>query len=620
MECKTPPIISITNMNAEFLTISKIDGKIQYLRDILPNGEIPTNTILRKTLTGIGATYSEIKANRNSIIIEPNVPVIIGKSNNPVHSNDNVFGVYEGICTSDLEIYIHDSQVKNKIMNILTTPESFQKVLDAFNSFGIDIRFDNYFLLFDECQKIIKDCDYRSQITLPLNYFFQCRHKALVSATVPNDFTDKRFNDFTQLTICPNFDYKKDVNIVTTNNILQSMGEQIGELNKDQSPIFIFVNSTDIILSLMRQLDIESQSTVFCSSKSVEKLRAENFLHAYRDWNQEKMAKYNFMTSRFYSALDIEIEEKPDVVLLTDCYIAEYTMFNPYLDTVQIIGRFRNGVKKIFHVSNTDKNIPIRSHADIMRGYEIEKHLYMVVKTWKDNACNDVERGIYNANLMNLRYNNFLDEDGKECYFLIDNYLENEIVKSYYNEPDRLISSYLACGYFNVKHKNHVYSINDTERIKIKSKTKTTKEKRREIVKQLCSLDGDNTKMASDYKRNLFAADPQIYKAYFVLGKEKIEECEYSITKIKKAIILKKHHENINSADVIRMVNNSFYCGKWYPAKVLKKGLRNIFEELEIPHPKAITSHNIKDYFEAFEQKRHEGRGYYLVNPKYLTT
>ncbi len=57
--------------------------------EVLP--QIPTDTILYKKLTGLGATYGEIKAKRNSIIIEPNVPVIIGKCNDPKHRNDNLF-------------------------------------------------------------------------------------------------------------------------------------------------------------------------------------------------------------------------------------------------------------------------------------------------------------------------------------------------------------------------------------------------------------------------------------------------------------------------------------------------------------------------------------------------
>lgn len=40
---------------------------------------IPSNVILDKTLTGLGATHTELHSNRNSIIIEPNVPVIIEK-------------------------------------------------------------------------------------------------------------------------------------------------------------------------------------------------------------------------------------------------------------------------------------------------------------------------------------------------------------------------------------------------------------------------------------------------------------------------------------------------------------------------------------------------------------
>ena len=55
-----------TQMKKKFITINKIAGKIQYLTEVLP--QIETNTILCKTLTGLGATYSEIKAKRHSII------------------------------------------------------------------------------------------------------------------------------------------------------------------------------------------------------------------------------------------------------------------------------------------------------------------------------------------------------------------------------------------------------------------------------------------------------------------------------------------------------------------------------------------------------------------------
>ena len=41
--------------NKEITASKKANGKIQYLTEILP--EIPTNTILYKKLTGLGATW-----------------------------------------------------------------------------------------------------------------------------------------------------------------------------------------------------------------------------------------------------------------------------------------------------------------------------------------------------------------------------------------------------------------------------------------------------------------------------------------------------------------------------------------------------------------------------------
>lgn len=150
-------------MRETILKISKVNGKVQHLSDILPM--IESNTILNKTITGIGATYSELKAPRNSIIIEPNKPVISGKCKDQKHKKDNLFGVFQGVYKDDIIAYIEESISKKKFIKILTTPESFKKVHDAFEELDIDIRFDGYFLLLDECQKIVKDCDYRQDIT-----------------------------------------------------------------------------------------------------------------------------------------------------------------------------------------------------------------------------------------------------------------------------------------------------------------------------------------------------------------------------------------------------------------------------------------------------------------------
>ena len=116
-------------MTKKEIILKKENGRIPYLTELLEDNKIGTNTILCKTLTGLGATYSEIKAPRHSIIIEPNRPVITGKCKDPEHKNDNLFGVYQGIFTDDIIEYIEDSD--GKFLKIMTTPESFHKVEEA---------------------------------------------------------------------------------------------------------------------------------------------------------------------------------------------------------------------------------------------------------------------------------------------------------------------------------------------------------------------------------------------------------------------------------------------------------------------------------------------------------
>ena len=290
------------------------NGRIQYLTEVLP--EIPTNTILYKKLTGLGATYGEIKANRNSIIIEPNKPVISGKCKDQKHKNDNLFGVFEGVYTEDVVAYMEKSVERKKHFKILTTPESLHKVQEAFEDMDIDIRF-NCFLLLDECHKIIKGTDYRPSITLPVDFFFECEQKALVSAT-PIEFTDPRFEEqgFQTVTITPTFNYRKELVLHTTNNVLQTMKEILPTL---EGNTFIFCNSTDMTYNLMKQLGLFDDSAVFCSQNSVHKLKNEKdikFKTVYEDWHIKKMKRFNWLTSRFYNAVDIELEELPNVILL----------------------------------------------------------------------------------------------------------------------------------------------------------------------------------------------------------------------------------------------------------------------------------------------------------------
>src|SRR5579859_2257210 len=126
---------------------------------------IPSNTIVDKTLPGLGATYCEIKSHRSSILILPNVATIISKQEKHKES-DNTFALYEGVSKNDLIAYVK-SDIRFK--KILTTPESFTNRLKK--AIGPSI-YNDYFLLIDEAHKVITDNGYRKDIIMPMDDFF----------------------------------------------------------------------------------------------------------------------------------------------------------------------------------------------------------------------------------------------------------------------------------------------------------------------------------------------------------------------------------------------------------------------------------------------------------------
>ena len=599
-------------MTTQIIQINKNEnGKIQYLTEVLPM--IPTNTILYKTLTGLGATYGELKADRNSIIIEPNVPVIVGKCNDPKHKEDNLFGVYEGVYTEDVIKYLEKSA--DKKTKILTTPESFQKVKDAFELMDMDI-YGTCFLLFDECHKIVKDADYRSDITLPFDDFFLFNEKALVSAT-PISFSDPRFEmqKFQIIRIEPAFEYKLPVSLIHTNNVLEQLKRTLDKL--DATDICLFVNSTDMIYSFIKQLDIENESTVFCAKKSVEKLKNKKFKHAFEQWSKSKMKKYNFFTSRFYNALDIELKIKPTVIMISDVYFSEYSMIDPHTDAIQAIGRFRNGVNRVCHIFNTNPNLPVRTEEEIGIYLQANKEVYDKIKTFYDCATSEEARNAYHGILKVLPFNQMLNKDGKENFFAIDNYVDEALLKSSYNAQEKLIASYRSNRLFDLDVESAYFPFGDFERLKKESKYASLKDKRKEVVRQLELLKGDDeTEMIRNYKEDLRKADSFIYGAYEEIGKEMIESLDYSVKRIKEAMILKQNREKTEGTEFIQLIKNSFKVGQKYTKKYIKEELTRIYALTGVTPQKTITGQSIKEFFYVKEINTGGSRKFLLVESK----
>jgi hypothetical protein len=390
----------------------------KFLADIMPFKKtgIPTNIIFFKTLTGCGATSLEIDWPRNSIIIEPNVPVIIGKRK----KHKGILGVYEKTTSDDIAEYL-DSDIPYK--KIIVTPESFYRIKDAIG----ETIYTEYFLLMDECERTIQDVRYRSNIILPMFDFFKFKNKAFISATpiVPSDprFVKHKFNI---LKLKPSFDHREPLTIIHTNNIILTLEQFLKNHPRDK--YFFFFNSTDNIANVITKLGLKQESAVYCSRDSRRKLRLNDYSHVYTELRDFR--KYNFLTSRFYSAVDIDYELhqcNPTIVMVTDLVFAEHSMIDPESEAIQIVGRFRKSEKtvfnkEIFHVTNTNPQLQSMSRFEVLE-YIKECHIvYRAVKRFYLSATTRGAKDTIQQMLERCDYKDFINlHDGSKNYYMVDN-------------------------------------------------------------------------------------------------------------------------------------------------------------------------------------------------------
>lgn len=614
---------------------------------------IEPNTILCKFLTGIGATHLEITAPRHSILIEPNIPPIKGKCTDPKYSDYNLFGVIQKISVDDVSNYLDKTLHGKKYIKILTTPESFSKVKAAFEDCEKDI-YSECFLLMDECHKFIQDVDYRENITLPVDDFFRFRNKAFVSAT-PIIPSDPRFEEqgFTFINVVPNYikgrpltevyhfpdkaierlykdttttigipltelnHEKLKVTQIYTNNVLEAVKKWIKiKENKDKAnttlhPFCFFINSTNIIYQLIEKLGIQDRSTVFCAEKSVKKLHELGFKDAFEDWSIKHLKPYMFFTSRFFTALDIEIDVAPHLIFVSAPIVANSTMIDPVTDVRQAIGRFRNGIADAAHIAHVSKDaFPDRNIDEIKEYITAMGGAYNAIKVLYENATNEIVKEAYKSAMDALPYNRFI-RNGQKDYFAIDNFIHQEIVRSCYHSQANLSDRYAAAGCFETCWTERFYfQYNDGDRLSLHQEGKSKRAIRMEIVSILDKLSNEEDSEAKNSQlAELRQKDSFIVDAYNLLGKEKIEQCKYYPKRIREAIILRKK----NGTEVVQLVKNSFAVNQRYTLKYIKDELNRIYKILNIQGEKRVTAQTIKDYFIVDDKVKIKGQKAMLI-------
>lgn len=153
----------------------KVNETSKFLSDEFNN--IPSRCLFNKGITGCGGTTLEIESKRNSVILVPNINLVLNKC--AVYPN--LIGVYGAISESDLDERL---QEKTRYKKIMGTYDSLPKILNVLG----DTAFD-YFLLIDEYHILFNSYSFRYKpIKFILDTYTKFKDFCFMTATPLEDF------------------------------------------------------------------------------------------------------------------------------------------------------------------------------------------------------------------------------------------------------------------------------------------------------------------------------------------------------------------------------------------------------------------------------------------------
>ncbi|MBC8603146.1 DEAD/DEAH box helicase family protein [Parabacteroides acidifaciens] len=595
----------------------------QFIEDIYPDG-LPSDMIINKVVTGIGATTCEINSYRHSIIVVPNLPVI----KNKMKKHPQIFGVYGGVSPIKIQDYLSNENIEWK--KILTTPESYELAKNAITDTKFNL-YEDFFMLIDECEKIIQEANFREKIITPFFDFFKFNAKSLISAT-PLYAKLKGFEKdlFNEIRIVPEYDYKKDLHLTFTNNIIEAMREHATGTNIKA----IFLNSVKYALKLIEELGIQKESNLYTSPDSIKEIKANNKNIAVGLYDEftGNLQRYNFFTSRYYSAVDLDTDIKPDIIMISDFWSKPQTIIDPYTHAIQITGRFRNGNGSITHIVKTNDKVSVRSEKEIRESLTKQKAFWEAILTLQECADPAVQPFIDEI-LERTTFGSVIfregEYQGKLNGFIVTNMIEKERVRDYYTASSKLCAAYKQTEHFNLSCEHKKYA---TASGFIGAK-RLTKDEQRILLAQLRTLKPETPEgeaplimflspEQSDKLNEIILKAPLLYQVYSYAGSKAIERVNFDNTRMRK--LLEKQEQESKYLSIMDEVLSAFKIGNKYTEEEIISKLQRIYAKHERTANLKVAATNLKHYFELGRRttvKRINGKeikGYEIKAHKYF--
>lgn len=282
-----------------------------------------------------------------------------------------------------------------------------------------------------------------------------------------------------------------------------------------------------------------------------------------------------------------------------------FTLIEPETEAIQIFGRFRNGIKRLIHITDTNPDIEWFFIEELKQILEEQYVGYLKMLELESNLTAHGERYIVNQAIDRTDFvqEGYIYGNNRRNFFRWNNAYLDERLKMLYSYPTQLYKAYSQSGAFDVYSESEfcVYTEKEIKEVRNASIEKAKRIKLlHDIFQRMQNPKGIYNPREIEDLKNDFSL---FFEAFKIIGFQKVKSLKFLDSAIKKAVGEYKLKEVLMAENVKVDIYSIFQVGEIYAIAFIKDELQKIFDKHNISEIRNAKTKDIEFYFKVEEAR-----------------